>query len=157
MRNKLLLGAAAVLGLTSVSGDVSAQSNIKAALLDMSAIVGMGTVGMMSPGAMGNGTMGPGTMGPGDMGNAMTGMMGMMGVMAIRLDHNPVKTGDVTFDVTNWSRSTVHKMAVVAVDSPSSQLPFDYSQSRVREDQIKILGETSELQPNELKSFACSS
>ena len=111
MRNKLLLGAVAVFTLTSVSVDVSAQSNIKAALLDMSAIVGMGTVGMMSPGTMGNGTMGPGTMGPGDMGNAMTGMMGMMGVMAIRLDHNPVKAGDVTFDVTNWSRSTVHEMA----------------------------------------------
>jgi uncharacterized cupredoxin-like copper-binding protein len=154
VRNKLLLGAAAVLTLTSVSVNASAaQSNIKAALLDMSAIVGMGTVGMMSPGRMGNGTMGPGMVGPGDMGNSMTGMMGMMGVMAIRLDQNAVKAGDVTFDVTNWSRSTVHKMAVVVVDSPSSQLPFDYSQSRVREDQIKVLGETSELQPNESKSL----
>jgi uncharacterized cupredoxin-like copper-binding protein len=154
VRNKLLLGAAAVLGLTSVSGDVSAQSNIKAALLDMSAIVGVGTVGMVSPGTMGRGTMmGPGTMGPTEMGNAMTGMMGMMGVMAIRLDHNPVKAGDITFDATNWSRSTVHEIVVVKVDSQSSQLPFDYSQSKVREDQIKILGDTAELQPNESKSI----
>jgi uncharacterized cupredoxin-like copper-binding protein len=41
----------------------------------------------------------------------------------------------------------------VAVDSPSTQLPFDYSQSMVREDQIKILGETPELQPNESKTL----
>ena len=102
VRNELLLGSVAVFTLTSLSVNASAQSNIKAALLDMSAIVGMGTVGMMSPGTMPGTTLGPGTMGPGEMGNAMTGMMGMMGVMAIRLDHNPVKAGDITFDVTNW-------------------------------------------------------
>ena len=153
MHNKLLLGAAALFGLTSVSGNVSAQSNINAALLDMSAIVGMGTVGMISPGSMGGTTLGPGAMGPGEMGNAMTGMMGMMGVMAIRLDHNPVKAGDITFDVTNWSRSTIHEMVVVKVDSQSSQLPFDYSQSKVREDQIKILGDTAELQPMNRKAY----
>ena len=154
VRNELLLGSVAVFTLTSLSVNASAQSNIKAALLDMSAIVGMGTVGMMSPGSMGGTTLGPGAMGPGEMGNAMTGMMGMMGVMAIRLDHNPVKAGDITFDVTNWSRSTIHEMVVAKVDSQSSQLPFDYSQSKVREDQIKILGDTAELQPNESKSLS---
>ena len=53
MRNELLLGSVAVITLTSLSIDASAQSNVKAALLDMSAIVGMGTVGMMIPGRMG--------------------------------------------------------------------------------------------------------
>jgi uncharacterized cupredoxin-like copper-binding protein len=152
VRNNLLLDTLAVLALTSGSINASAQSDVKAALLDMSAMVGMGTVGMMGPGTMSNGKMGPG-MASGNMGNSMTGMMGMMGVMAVRIDHNPIKAGEVAFDVTNWSRSTVHKIAVVAVDSPSSQLPFDYSQSMVREDQIKILGETSELQPNESKTL----
>jgi uncharacterized cupredoxin-like copper-binding protein len=154
MRNKFLVGSVAVFILTSPSVNASAQSHTKAALLDMSAIMGMGTVGMMSPGMMRGTSAAPGAMGPGEMGNAMTGMMGMMGVMSIRLDHNPVKAGDITFDVTNWSRSTVHEMVVVKVDSESSQLPFDYSQSKVREDQIKILGDTAELQPNESKSVS---
>ena len=153
VHNELLLGSVAVFTLTSLSVNASAQSNIKAALLDMSTIVGMGTVGMMSPGTMGSTTVGPGAMGPGEMGNAMTGMMGMMGVMAIWLDHNPVNAGDITFDVTNWSRSTIHEMVVVKVDSQSSQLPFDYSQSKVREDQIKILADTAVLQPMNRKAY----
>jgi len=73
----------------------------------MSAIMGMGTVGMMNPGTTSGTTLGPGTMGPSEMGNAMTEMMGIMGEMAIRLDHNPVKAGDIIFDVTNRSRSTL--------------------------------------------------
>ena len=47
----------------------------------------------------------------------------------------------------------IHPPEARIVDSPSSQLPFDYSQSRVREDQIKVLGETSEIQPNKSKSL----
>src|SRR5512132_1838308 len=56
MRNKFLVGSVAVFILTSLSVNASAQSNIKAALLDMSAIMGMGTVGMMRPGTMGGTT-----------------------------------------------------------------------------------------------------
>ena len=52
----------------------------------------------------------------------------------------------------NWSRSTIHEMVVVAVSSSSSQLPYDYSQAKVREDQVKVIGETPELKPSESKT-----
>jgi hypothetical protein len=105
VRSKLLISAVAALILTNLSVDAFAQSNVKVALLEMSATMGMGTVGMMG------------------------------------------KAGDVTFDVMNWSRSTVHEMVVVAVSSSSLQLPYDYSQSKVREDQVKIIGETRLRRP----------
>jgi uncharacterized cupredoxin-like copper-binding protein len=78
----------------------------------------------------------------------MMGSNMMMGMMAIRIDHDTVKAGSVKFDVTNWSRGMLHEMLVVAVDSPTTPLPYDYGQAKVKEDQVKVLGDTSELQPN---------
>ncbi|MFZ5790660.1 MAG: hypothetical protein ACOY3L_08185 [Pseudomonadota bacterium] len=124
---------------------------VRVALLDMSAVMrygmpgyGMGGYGMMGPGMMGPGMMGPGMMGPGMMGPGM--MMG--GMMTIRVDRPSVKAGPVTFDVTNWSQSLIHEMVVVAVDNPLAPLPYDYSQGRVMEGQVKTVGEVSDLTPN---------
>jgi uncharacterized cupredoxin-like copper-binding protein len=112
----------------------------------MSASIGMGTWGgMMGPGMMGPGTWG-GMMGPGMMGPGMMGMMG--GMMSIRTDQSSVRAGSVRFDVTNWSRGMLHEMLVVAVDNPAAPLPYDYGQAKVVEGQVKVLGDTSELQPN---------
>jgi uncharacterized cupredoxin-like copper-binding protein len=72
----------------------------------------------------------------------------MMGMMAIRIDHDTVKAGSVTFDVTNWSRVALHELLVVPVDDPTTPLPYDYKQAKVDEAQVKIIGDTSELQPN---------
>ena len=44
-------------------------------------------------------------------------------------------------------------MVIIAVNSPSSKLPYDYSQSEVRENQVKVVGDTSELKPNESKTI----
>ncbi len=103
MRKKVQISVFAAFTLASLSVDSFAQSNVKVALLDMSAMMGMGTVGMMGPGmgmmGPGMGMMGPGMMGQGMMGQGM-GMMGMMGMMALRLDPDNVKTGEVTFDVS---------------------------------------------------------
>ena len=127
-----------------------ASDAVKVALIDASAVAsgplgaGFGMTGfgqgfgLMSPGMMGRGG-GPGM---------------MMGMMSIRADTTTVKTGSVTFDVTNWSRSVVHEMLVVAVDSPDAPLPYDYSKQTIPEDQVKSLGETGELQPNASKSIA---
>ena len=52
------------------------------------------------------------------------------------------------FDVTNWSKGMLHEMLVVAVDSADAPLPYDYGQGRVAEEQVRVLGETPELQPN---------
>jgi uncharacterized cupredoxin-like copper-binding protein len=137
------------------------QTNVKVALLDMTSLMPTGYMGygmmgpgqnLPGPGAMGPGAMGPGMMGPGMMGGyGMMGMMGpgmMGGMMSMRLDQPSVKAGKVTFEVTNWSRSVLHEMIIVSVDNPSAPLPYDYAQARIPEEQVKVLGEAGDLQPN---------
>lgn len=166
----LICAALVAAGLHVATPDAAAQdqTTIKVALTDMSASAGMGPMGqwMMGPGygggqgMMGNGMMRPGygggmgMMGPGYGGGP--GMMGqnmMMGMMAIRIDHDTIKAGTLKLDVTNWSRFVPHEALVVAVDDPTSPLPYDYSQAKVKEDQVKVLGDTSELEPNESKTL----
>ncbi len=155
-----------VVGLDAVIGAApsEAQTPVRVALTDMSASAGMGPRGqwMMGPGygssmqgMMANGMMRPGYgWGPGMMGQGYgsgSGMMGpnmIMGMMAIRIDRDSVKAGSVKFDVTNWSRVMPHEMLIVAVDDPSAPLPYDSTQARVKENQIKVLGDTSEMQPS---------
>jgi len=108
--------------------------------------------GMMGPGMMGQGSPYPGMMGQGMMGQGMMGMM-MNGMMAIRVDKSTVKAGAVTFDVTNWSRSVLHEVLVIAVDNPNAPLPYDYAQARVPEEQVKVLGEAGDLEPNASKTL----
>lgn len=128
------------------------QTAVKVALTDMSSAMGMGPAGrgmmgygMMSPGG---GMMGYGWASPGQ-GQTGTWPMGpgMMGMMAVRINQPSVKAGTVRFDVTNWSRGMLHEMLVVAVDNPQAPLPYDYSQAKVAEDQVKVLGDTGDLQP----------
>jgi uncharacterized cupredoxin-like copper-binding protein len=88
-------------------------------------------------------------MGPG----MMMGQGVMGGMMSIRVDKPTVKAGTATLEVTNWSRSVLHEMLVVAVDNPNAPLPYDYPQARVPEDQVKVLGEVADLEPNGTKIF----
>ena len=105
--------------------------------------------GMMRPGY----GWSPGTTRPGyGYGYGMMGPNMMMGMMAIRVDQDTIKAGLVKFDVTNWSQYLPHEMLVVAVDNPATALPYDYSEAKVNEDQVKVLGDTSELQPNKSAS-----
>jgi uncharacterized cupredoxin-like copper-binding protein len=131
------------------------KASVRVALLDISSITpaGMMPYGMMGPGMM----IGPGMMGQGQgTMNAGPGMIGsgmMMGMMAVRVDKPTVKAGAVAFDVTNWSRSIVHEVLVISVDNPTAPLPYDYAQARVPEEQVKVLGEAEDLQPNASKAF----
>jgi uncharacterized cupredoxin-like copper-binding protein len=156
MRRYLQYVVAALLMLISAAAPSLAadgQTTVKVALLDMSSVMPMGMTGygMMGPGwGQGRGTANPGMMGPGMM--MGQGMMG--GMMSIRVDKPTVKAGTVTFEVTNWSRSVLHEMLVISVDSPTAPLPYDYPQARVPEDQVKVLGEAADLQPNTSKTFA---
>jgi len=125
---------------------------------------GMMGQGMMGPGMMGPGMMGPGMMGqgqgmmgqgspyPGMMGPGMMGMM-MNSMMSIRVDKSSIKAGAVTFDVTNWSRSVLHEVLIISVDNPNAPLPYDYAQARVPEEQVKVLGEAGDLEPNASKTL----
>jgi uncharacterized cupredoxin-like copper-binding protein len=156
MRKIAALGIATLMALTAgmaTPGEAAEnETTVHVALTDMSASMGMGPMGQMmmgpgygwGPGAMGRGMMAPGYgWGPGLLGPNM-----VMSMMAIRIDRDTVKSGLVKFEVTNWSRSVEHEMLIVAVDNPAGQLPYDYDQAKVIEDQVKILGDTSELQPN---------
>jgi uncharacterized cupredoxin-like copper-binding protein len=143
--------AACAIATTALVMPAAAEDTVavKVALIDVSAVAS-------GPMSQGFGMMGSGMMGSG-MGMMSPGMMGrgggmMMGMMAMRADKSSAKAGAVTFEVTNWSRSVVHEMLVVAVDSPDAPLPYDFNKQIVPEDQIKVLGETSELQPNASKS-----
>jgi uncharacterized cupredoxin-like copper-binding protein len=84
-------------------------------------------------------------MGPG----MMQGMM--MGVMSMRIDRQAVKAGNVELDITNWSRSLVHEVLIVPVDSTDAPLPYDYGTDEVVEDQVNVLADSSELKPSESK------
>jgi uncharacterized cupredoxin-like copper-binding protein len=134
-------------------------TTVKVALLDMSSAMPMGMMGygMMGQGMMGQapGSMNPGSgygmMGPGMMGGMMG--QGMMGMMSIRTDKPTVKAGTVTFDVTNWSRSVLHEMLIVAVDNPNAPLPYDYTRAQKPEEQIKVLGEAEDIQPSQSKAL----
>ena len=150
---KPLAGVIALLAAAAATPAMAAESqHVKVALLDMTSMVpGMAGYGMMGPGMMGQGMMGQGMMGP-----MMRGMMGpgmMMGMMTVRTDRSSAKAGSVTFDVTNWSSSVLHELLVVAVDNPAAPLPYDYAQAKVVEDQVKVLGEAADLEPNASKSF----
>lgn len=48
-------------------------------------------------------------------------MMGP-GMMSIRTDKSTVNADDVTFNVTNWSRSLVHEMLVIAANNAVAAL-----------------------------------
>ena len=168
-----LVAALLLLTLATASSiAANGSTTVKVALLDMSSVMPMGMMGygmmgpgwgqgqgMMNPGMMGpgwwqgRGTPNPGMMGPGMMGYGMMGQGMMGGMMSIRVDKPTVKAGTVTFDVTNWSRSVLHEVLVVSVDNPTAPLPYDYPQARVPEDQVKVLGEAADLQPNVSKTF----
>ncbi len=154
--SRLAAGALA-LSILAVPAVADAATKVKVALFDMSAAAPFGAGG---PGQGG----GFGMMGRGGMMGWGAGMMGwgngpggggmMNGMMSVRADATTVTAGEVDFDVTNWSRSIVHEMLVVAVDLPDAPLPYDYTNQIVVENQIKSLGETGELSPNASKQIS---
>lgn len=178
IRSRTVSTAAAVALSLMVAAPTHAadQVTVKVSLLDMTAMFGPGGgpgagYGMMGPGMMGPGygqgmgqgygpgygMMGPGY-GPGMMGQGSgygggmgRGMMG--GMMSVRANINSVKAGKIAFDVTNLSRSLVHEMIVVAVENPNAPLPYDYNTGRIPEKQVKMLGETDEMEPNAEKTI----
>ena len=156
MRGMLVGLSLAAVTLTGQA--MAASATVRVGLMDMTAVTsgpfGQGSAGPQQGGAYGmmspGGGFGPGMMGNGGLG---FGMMGG-GMMSIRADQSTVKAGTITFDVTNWSRSVIHEMLVVAVDSANAPLPYDYAKQIVVEAQVKSLGETGELQPNQSKSIS---
>lgn len=162
---RAVLAAFALLLTLMAPAGAADQATVKVSLIDMTAMFGPGGgpgagygPGMMGQGyGQGYGMMGPGY-GQGMMGQGYGpgyGMMGrgMMGGMSVRTNVASVKAGNVTFDVTNLSRSLVHEMIVVAVENPNAPLPYDYNAGQIPKNQVKMLGETEEMQPNAEKTI----
>lgn len=148
-----LLATAVIAPIAAASAEGEANL-VRVALLDMSSVFPTG----FGPGSGGRGPMGWGfgpqggsggwRGGPGMMGGYGGGPGMMGGMMSIRADHNDVKAGTVRFEVTNWSRSVLHEMLVIPVDHAGAALPYDAQSGRVPENQVRVLGDTEELQPN---------
>lgn len=129
-----LCAAALVIGLPTATQ--AADPVVHVALLDATAMMPSYSGGDLGAGTVPRpfGMMGnrQGMMAGGGYG---LGMMGS-GMMTIRADQNALKAGKVILEVTNFSRSLVHAMLVVAVDGPNAPLPYDYAAQRVVEEQI---------------------
>jgi uncharacterized cupredoxin-like copper-binding protein len=157
---RAVLAAFAISLMLMAPAGAADQSTVKVFLIDMTAMFGPGggpVAGSGSGYGQGYGMMGPGygqgMMGPG-FGPGYGGMgRGMMGAMSVRTNVTSVKAGKVTFEVTNLSRSIVHEMIVVAVENPNAPLPYDYNTGQIPEKQVKMLGETEEMQPNAEKTI----
>ncbi len=155
---------------------------VKVSLIDMTAMFGPGAgpAEGYGPGTTGQGSRegqgygrGFGMMGPGYGRGDRQGMMGqgygqgyghgyghgygrgggMMGGMSLRANISSVKAGKVTFEVTNLSRSILHEMIVVAVENANTPMPYDYETGQIPEKQVKMLGETEEMEPNAEKTI----
>ncbi len=168
MRRRSVVPLVAATMLAPVAARAQGEPTlVRVALLDMSSVMppghgpgwGRGPMGWgFGPqGGGGSWQGGQGMMGgPGMMGGfGGRGMMGggMMGggMMSIRTDHNDIKAGPVRFEVTNWSRSVLHEMLIVPVDHIGASLPYDAQSGRIPEDQVRVLGDTEDLQPSASK------
>jgi uncharacterized cupredoxin-like copper-binding protein len=68
--------------------------------------------------------------------------------MGIAVSTDTLKAGEVTFEVLNSSKETVHEVIVAKLKDASSPLPYLASDAKVDEDKAGVhLGEVSELDP----------
>jgi len=82
-----------------------------------------------------------------DLGFAVGGTDQSKGSMHVQLTPDVVRAGNVTFEVTNGSKDTIHEMIVAPLADASRPLPYVAGESRVDEDGAGHLGEVSELDP----------
>jgi uncharacterized cupredoxin-like copper-binding protein len=67
--------------------------------------------------------------------------------MHMKLDHDAIKAGSVTFQVANDSKALVHELLVLQTDLTVPALPYDAKKDTFIETEVKSLGEVEELQP----------
>ncbi len=80
------------------------------------------------------------------LGMAMSGDMSKA-TMSLKADPATVPAGEVTFEVSNDSKTVVHEMIVMAIPDATKPLPFNANENRVVEDKAGDLGEVAELDP----------
>ncbi len=80
------------------------------------------------------------------LGMAMNGDMSKA-TMSLKAVPSSVPAGEVTFQVTNASKGTVHEMILSPAPDMTKALPYNANESRVDEEKAEHLGEVSELDP----------
>ncbi|MFZ5790193.1 MAG: hypothetical protein ACOY3L_05795 [Pseudomonadota bacterium] len=83
---------------------------------------------------------------PTNLGMDMGGKMSMA-TMGIKAAPDSIKAGEVTFEVKDTSKDTIHEMIVARLVDPAKPLPYVANENRVDEDRAGDLGEVSELDP----------
>jgi uncharacterized cupredoxin-like copper-binding protein len=119
------LGLAAAMLMAGSAGVVQAASLVQVSLWDKGASTEM---------PMGLAYAAPGL----DLTKATMGIKALPGA---------VKAGEVTFNVKNDSKDTVHEMIVMYLADPAQALPYIVADSKVDEDKAGDKGEVSELDP----------
>jgi uncharacterized cupredoxin-like copper-binding protein len=85
---------------------------------------------------------------PTDLGFPATGKDMTKVTMGIAVSTDSVKAGEVTFEVLNSSKETVHEVIVAKLKNASTPLPYLADDAKVDEDKAGVhLGEVSELEP----------
>ena len=74
-----------------------------------------------------------------------------MANMGIKLSQDAVKAGEVTFELTNASKETVHEMLVIPLQGDEPP-PFNAEDNEVNEDTAGALGEIEETEPGKTGS-----
>ena len=82
-----------------------------------------------------------------DLGLAVGGTDASKGTMHVEIAPDVVRSGNVTVEVTNGSKDTIHEMIVAPVADATQPLPYVAAENRVDEDGAGHLGEVSELDP----------
>lgn len=128
LKARMMMGIAAGLVALSVSGTAFAATTVAVSLWDKGEHA-MDMFDKMAP-----------------MGMGMHGDM-MKVTMGITATPDKIKAGEVTFAVTNDSKSLIHEMIVAPVASADTELPYDKDANGVIEEKTGDLGEVSELDP----------
>ena len=85
---------------------------------------------------------------PTDLGFPASGKDVSKVTMGIAVSTDNVKAGEVTFEVLNSSKDTVHEVIVARLKNATTPLPYLASDMKVDEDKAGVhLGEVSELDP----------
>ena len=69
------------------------------------------------------------------------------GPMAIKLDHDTVPAGDVTFKVHNAAAGEEPEMVLIKLKTADDKIPLNAAKHRVDESKLKSLGEVADLKP----------
>ena len=67
--------------------------------------------------------------------------------MRMELSAGEIRSGKVTFHVTNASENFVHEFVVAKSDKPIELLPYNEEEKALKEDTLKVVNEIENIEP----------